>query len=344
MAEHRGVSSLAGTGYERSLLTLPSHLEAGLDRPSGLAPAVGELFRQQESEWDFIRQHIAQLAFLHTNDLQVGGADITIQFNAERAKRGKGAGRKIEGCFLDIENLPEEQRGLEYAGLFVAPNPFPILEQHLTGILPRHADQSIDTLLQPAYQLAEGLGEEYAVFYNGPKAGASAPKHAHVQAVRHTQLPIETTLQRDEVKFNRQADRSTLHLPKSLGRTVLSIDSPNIMVAQHTARAVIERLPIDPSDQSKEPRINLLIRALGNGSVRTFIAPRTSPDAKLSHDGETVLKPASLEAIGGIMVVSSERDYEHLGQNPNEVSRIFDETMVSHQQTREHLHDLPVAA
>ena len=246
---------------------------------------------------------------------------------------------------MDAGNLPTEQRGLAYGGLFVAPNPFPILSKHLTGIYPEHTDQSIDLLLPSALQLAEGLGEDYAVFYNGPLAGASAPHHAHVQAVEHARLPIEDSLDRlDRSRLRREAGKSTLYLPRALGRTVLAIESPDIARAEDAARAVIERLPVVEGDPYNEPRLNLLIRAMGNGAVRTLIAPRTSPDVALNNTERSVLRPASLEAIAGIVVVSNENDYNHLDNNPDEVHYIFDRTVMSRVETRDQLHDLDLAA
>lgn len=349
MAERVAVPPLAGTGYEHYLMSLPPKAMSEADHPGGLAPVVSELFRDQEARWKLIRENISHLALLHTNDVLVEDTNVVIQFNAERARRAGGARGATRGstpdCFLDAENLPSEQRGLAYAGLFVAPNPFPILSKHLTGIYPEHVDQSIDLLLQPALKLAEGLGKNYAVFYNGPLAGASAPHHAHVQAVEHLRLPIEDSLDAmDRSMLKHEADKSTLYLPRALGRTVLAIESPNITLAEDAARAVIERLPIVEDDPYDEPRMNLLVRAMGNGAIRTLIAPRTDPTVALNNAEASVLRPASLEAIAGIVVVSNEHDYDHLDDNPNEVRHIFDRTIMGRTATRDYLHDLDLAA
>lgn len=338
-------SALEGTGYDDRLFEFPPALHPTTSSRGSLEPIIDRLFYDQKASWATVRENMAQLALFETSSLAMGADEVVIQFNAARAQRTGGAAGKPNGCFLNAENLPLEQRGIAYADLFVAINPFPILQNHLTGIYPAHTEQSIDLLLPSALKLACGLGRNYAVFYNGPHAGASAPHHAHVQAVRHNKLPVETTLDkmdRADLNARRRDGESIFYLPGALGRTVLAIESQNITCAEEAARAVTEQLPIETGE--REPRMNVLVRMMGNGTLRTLIAPRTSPEVELSHSGHSVFHPASLESIGGIVVVSNEQDYTHLVGNVPEVGRIFEITSLGKAAARDCLHDFTLAA
>ena len=38
--------------------------------------------------------------------------------------------------------------------------------------------------------IAKSIGEEFTIFYNGPKCGASAPDHLHFQCGNKNEMPI----------------------------------------------------------------------------------------------------------------------------------------------------------
>ncbi|MGB4795963.1 MAG: DUF4922 domain-containing protein [Candidatus Saccharimonadales bacterium] len=330
-------ASLVGSGYEDRLVDGGLNHHNGTGEPTDLLPVINSLFLQQRQSWPGLEASFSQLGRLSTHEVALGEeTNVVVQLNERRA------GRVRPGCFLDAENLPPEQRGTAFAGLFVAINPYPILNDHLTGIYPRHTDQSIDLLLQPALRISRALGPEFAVFYNGPLAGASAPGHAHVQAVRYGKFPVEQSLERiDKPGLVRRESHSTFLLPPTLGRTVLSIESPDISTAEHTVREVIGCLPREGDDHYDEPRLNLLIRTLPNGVVRTLITPRTKPEVKLGN--ESVIRPATLEAIAGIVVVSTVDDHEHLRGNPDGIRGIYAATTRGSEETREHLGKLLAA-
>lgn len=105
---------------------------------------------------------------------------------------------------------------------------------------------------------------------------------------------------------------------------------------------VIERLPKTDGDTYDEPRLNLMVRMLGDGGLRIFIAPRAAREITLANG--SVLRPATLEAIAGLVVVMQDHDFLHLDGNEEEVARVFSEASQRLEVTRDHLHDLPVVA
>lgn len=328
---------LVGTGYEDRLLALPPDVHEGMHAPGGLARVVDTLLWLQRESWGELDASFKDLDRLRQQEVALDQTHVVIQLNERRAGRSRPT-----GCFLDASELPEEQRGFAHANLFVSANPFPILPYHLTGIYPQHKEQSIYLLLQPALRLAQGLGNEFAVFYNGPMAGASAPQHAHIQAVRYPKLPVETATEKMNQTVARKEGESVLYLPQRLGRTILTIESPDITLAEDTVSEVIERLPKTDGDTYDEPRLNLMVRMLGDGGLRIFIAPRAAREITLANG--SVLRPATLEAIAGLVVVMQDHDFLHLDGNEEEVARVFSEASQRLEVTRDHLHDLPVVA
>lgn len=329
--------NVADTDYRERLLVLPGDVDPAFTQAGSLAPVVESLFVEQTASWQDLSASFERLGRLSTCEVALDSTNVVVQLNERRA------GRVKEGCFLDAENLPVEQRGIAVAGLFLAINPFPILDRHLTGIHPVHTHQSIDTLLHPALTVSRALGPESAVFYNGPLAGASAPQHAHIQSVLFPKLPVEHSLERiDTSAFDRREGQSIIYLPESLGRTVIAIESPDITAAERSTRAVISELPRHRDDPYDEPRLNLLIRTLADGTVRTLITPRTEREVRIGID--SVLRPATLEAVAGIMVVSSIEDYSHLGTGSEVVRHVYGATTRSSTETRDALAPFNLAA
>ncbi len=86
--------------------------------------------------------------------------------------------------------MPAEERGVAFEDLIVLPNPYPVLPLHCTIAARAHCPQRIAGGIGTFLQLAKALGPDMAVFYNGPRCGASAPDHLHFQAARAAQIPI----------------------------------------------------------------------------------------------------------------------------------------------------------
>ena len=94
-------------------------------------------------------------------------------------------------CFLCAKNRPEEQRSLGQGEDFEwLVNPFPILPKHYTIAAKQHRPQRFLDAYAAMIQAVKALPEEYIVFYNGPRCGASAPDHLHLQAGIGEEIPL----------------------------------------------------------------------------------------------------------------------------------------------------------
>ena len=68
--------------------------------------------------------------------------------------------------------------------------PHPIFPQHFTIPTRKHTPQLILPQWNDFLELTRRLAP-FTVFYNGPRSGASAPDHAHFQAVTRGIMPLD---------------------------------------------------------------------------------------------------------------------------------------------------------
>ncbi len=162
---------------------------------------VYSLLDQQLLGWDLAAKNYQGLQKVHkrmiklTDDLQVG-----VQFNPERiysssAKVDKKSINERK-CFLCTAHLPEQQKWVNFGDDYlILVNPFPIFPRHLTIPVKQHVDQLIESRMDDMLALAKVL-DDFVVFYNGPRCGASAPDHFHFQAGNKGFMPIETDFEK----------------------------------------------------------------------------------------------------------------------------------------------------
>lgn len=153
----------------------------------GLQQEIDRLFVEQQEEWEQLKNSLRQLESVQTKSFGWGNEIVVkVQFNPDRIV---SVGAKVDKtnieqrpCFLCEENRPKEQRGIVYQEKYtILVNPFPILKNHLTIPIQSHVPQRIRRKIGDMMDLAQQL-PDYIVFYNGPKCGASAPDHFHLQA------------------------------------------------------------------------------------------------------------------------------------------------------------------
>lgn len=152
-----------------------------------LQQRIESLFVEQKQNWAQLDSAIKQLGNISTKEFNWGDDNkVVIQFNPARvvSSTAKVDAASIEErpCFLCEKNRPDVQKGIEFLDKYIIlANPFPILDNHLTIALHSHVPQRIRKKIGDILSLAEQL-PDYIIFYNGPKCGASAPDHFHMQA------------------------------------------------------------------------------------------------------------------------------------------------------------------
>ncbi len=162
-------------------------------RMQTLENRIEQLFSSQMEVWDLARENYADLSLVETHEFDFGDFNIIVQFNP---KRMVSTTAKIDAvslaarkCFLCRENRPQQQERIEWRDYDLLVNPFPIFRKHFVFAKQAHEPQQIVGTIGDMLELAREL-PNYAVFYNGPKAGASAPDHHHFQAAEKELMPL----------------------------------------------------------------------------------------------------------------------------------------------------------
>ena len=260
----------------------------------------------------------SSLRQLQTRTFNYGHFRIDCQFNPGRisssAANTDATAIQERPCFLCETNRASEQAGIPYGtGYAVLCNPFPIFPYHLTIPFQRHEPQLISGHIESFLKLTREL-QEFVVFYNGPKCGASAPDHLHFQAGIRNVLPIEdelnilleenseSMLDSPEIKINA--------VENYLRRFVCFRSSDGEILATWIKKAFDILVK---SEGEKEPMVNLL-GWFTNGSCQILFFPRTAqrPREYFADEFDRILvSPAAVE-LGGLVILPREEDFYKL--------------------------------
>lgn len=268
------------------------------------------LIEEQKASWPGLREAVAGLAAVEYRKLSVNGSEVVAQFNPMRAvsttARVDASAINSRPCFLCAENLPPEERGLEYGDdLVVLCNPFPILPRHLVISSRQHISQSIsgEGHVGVLLDLARDLGEEYFTIYNGPACGASAPDHLHFQACERRWLPVFADVER----WERQA------LIKNSRIEVFTLKDyrVNALIARSVVREELvewfgrtERSLAEVTASSAEPMLNMVATVDGDRWT-AIVYPRGKHRPSCFYaeaESKLTVSPGALD-LSGVLVV-----------------------------------------
>ena len=310
---------------------------------SGYAPgndlaslAHGLLFQQQDS-WELLRRGYASLASVRTRSFQIGTSEVKVQFNPGRitSSAAKVDAKSIQErpCFLCVQNLPPEQLGILYGGEYlVLANPFPIFPEHFTIAHVQHQPQQIVRSFPVLLRLSRELAERYAVLYNGPKCGASAPDHLHFQAGVRGFMPIEAEYETIKRKKGRELfndGKMNVFSAAKFSRPFIGFESADASLMEKTFVRFYTTLQ-NLSGSPEEPMMNILAYH-DNMMWRVMVFPRTKHRPSFFfEEGENkiLISPAAVD-LGGVCTTPVERDFkrvtkEHLVQMFGEVCLLPD--------------------
>jgi SpoIID/LytB domain protein len=145
---------------------------------------IQNFLKRQWEAWPEVKaRHHAEV---FQKELTLRGCTIKVQFNPARAvsttAKIDAASIAARPCFLCKNNRPAQQLELPWGDYTILVNPYPIFPDHLTIVANTHTPQTLKGRVEDMRRLSQEL-PGYAVFFNGAKAGASAPDHMHFQAV-----------------------------------------------------------------------------------------------------------------------------------------------------------------
>lgn len=301
------------------------------DQPGApLRQRVDELFGQQRGTWPMLRDGEAALGQLERKTLTADGDSVIVQINPARRRStlAKTDAKSIaaRACFLCPENMPAEERGVAFEGLVLMPNPFPILPLHCTVADREHRPQAIHGRVGTLVRLAYEIGCDLAALYNGPRCGASAPDHFHLQATLAADIPLLSQLAavRGDCAI---APHSTF------GRNMLvfrGADQNELVANVERAIGVLQQV----CGTVDEPMLNLLAH-FNAGQYTAVLFPRSAhrPACYFATGEEQLLvSPAVLEMCG-ILVTT---EMSHFDQLDSRVARmIYEEVSIDNSRFAE---------
>lgn len=243
---------------------------------------VKTFYQSGIEKWPLASENIKNLEKVKVKKFDTGPFQFKVQFNPARAVSTlanvtREALEKRE-CFLCENNRPAIQKSFNILTDWdFLINPYPILPYHFTIVNKHHTPQSLDVNIGRKLALAlPGM----VVFYNSQGAGASAPDHAHFQAVPIRELPLIDLLERK----NRDGD-----FLNSLPFKIFPI----------------------PKDFRESFPLNAYFWLGENGKVNDIIIPRSSHRPSqyfLDPPYRRAVSPGGID-MGGVFVTPFEEDF-----------------------------------
>lgn len=276
------------------------------------------MLREQLATWELAASNYRALEQVKVKTFDLGGFTVRVQFNPARIASTSSAVDKKSiserRCFLCERELPEEQIRLPFgSGYYLLCNPYPIFPEHFTIPTLSHTDQALESRFLDLLSFARQL-REYTLFYNGPRCGASAPDHAHFQAVSREVMPIDR-------EWKKQVDESGERLLSLPGASLSSftgylrngfvIRATEEKVAETIFRLLQEALPREADEV--EPKMNLFVQYLQEEWV--VIAIPRKRHRPWQYDAESsarILTAPGAADMGGLFILPREEDFEKI--------------------------------
>ncbi|OGP63945.1 MAG: hypothetical protein A2169_08785 [Deltaproteobacteria bacterium RBG_13_47_9] len=277
-----------------------------------------ELLAEQKKRWQDLREGVESLKGVRERDISCSRFSVRLQHNPKRIKSSlTGVGDKNgkqRKCFLCLNHLPEDQKGILYRGKYlILCNPMPIFPSHFTVSHLDHRLQSIVQHTHTLFQLMDDFGSGWKILYNGPKCGASAPDHLHFQVVPSGQMPIEKDIREEKrLTLMKQTDGILFYGVKDLGREVILIEGDDLTALEFSFKGYLNGLRkillID-----EEPMINV-VGFHEETKRRLVIFPRRKhrPDAFFKEEEARILVSPGVIDMGGVLITPVEKDFERL--------------------------------
>ena len=276
-------------------------------------------FDLQLSQWPEALQRYRDLTEVQTKELHVGKLTLAAQYNPARI-RSTGASITKQAlaerpCFLCKENRPKEQLTFNLSPLttHLLVNPFPILPMHFTLPTDEHQPQRIKPLFGQMMELLTKY-PELTVFYNGPRCGASAPDHAHLQAGTTGMLPLQKEWLRLAGNMKPIAhpyDDALIAIITDYPCTAVAICSKDSTVVEQLFMQLYNTLPI--MEDEEEPMMNVVSwREKDNFITVVFPRKKHRPDCYYKEGDERLLvSPGALD-MAGLLITPREEDFHKL--------------------------------
>lgn len=289
---------------------------AGMPRPLD-TDRINTLIETQLAEWPLAKENFFNLMKVRRRPMKLGDLDCAVQLNPARIV-STGANVDPEAiaarpCFLCRSNRPAEQITTPWGeGWELLVNPFPILPVHFTIASTRHEPQA-DIPLEMA-MFAEAA-QDLAIFFNGARAGASAPDHLHLQAVLKQELPLLRLAERSHPKERggfMGSEEMGLDLPFQFVSALITPD----MYGYRTLGRIKSLFGMDAETGTPDRGLLNAFFWIGEDSLlRAVIVPRRRhrPLCYGKQQGELTISPGAID-MAGLLITPREEDFNQVDE------------------------------
>ncbi len=296
-------------------------------------------FNRQLEKWDDARNRYHELRNVRTRELAMGASSIQVQWNPARmVSTGASIDKKAiaeRPCFLCEANRPKEQTKKSVDSHFdLLVNPYPILPTHFTIPSVKHEPQRIRDIYGEIHKLLDEY-PELMVFYNGPKCGASAPDHAHLQAGTSGRLPLQMSwqrLSRDLTPLISLNDDESISLIDEYPCPALLIRSHTPYGDEQLFLRLYDALPMQ--DDDTEPMMNIVSWRCDDEYL-SVVFPRGKhrPDCYYAQGNDQyIISPGALD-MAGLIITPRQEDFERL--TPEKALSILNEVSLPKEQLQQ---------
>ena len=300
------------------------------------SPIIRFFYRQLQT-WGDVRQRYRDLQQVETRELVTDTITLQAQWNPARIG---STGAKIDAksiaerpCFLCAKNRPQEQMHRVIDGKYeLLVNPFPILPVHFTLPTLKHQPQRILSMYDEMLKVAAD-NTDVTLLYNGPRCGASAPDHAHLQTVSTGYLPLQQSwqrLSRNLAEVIKDDEDNGIWQVTDYPAAAFVIRSHSQSVGERLFRRLYDSLP--PADE--EPMINVIVWNAGD-AVLSVVLPRRKhrPDCyTATGDAQYIISPGAVD-MGGLIITPREQDFRRV--TPELILNIYRELSLTPEQMQE---------
>ena len=293
-------------------------------RITKLSDKVKRLFENQIISWQLASDGYKSLRSIQIKKFEFDDFVLEAQFNPGRITSSSA---KVDStsinerpCFLCVKNLPMEQKAVKAIDNYIIlVNPFPIFPEHYTLPSINHFPQSIKNEFHSFLLLAKKLCEDYTLFYNGPKCGASAPDHLHFQAGNKGFMKIDKEYDNVIKAFGElvyEDDESKTYVVTGYLRNFFSIESKDTDSLTNMFNLLYTLLSEKSSDESM---MNIICTYEENLHTRrekwrVIIFPRSKHRPSYFYEegkNKILLSPASVD-LGGVCILPREEDFSKI--------------------------------
>ena len=275
----------------------------------------------QLAVWPEARRRYLDLGKTERKPFVYGRLKGAVQYNPSRSRSTTADVSKTaiekRPCFLCHKNRPQEQISVPVSdGWTLLLNPFPILPVHFTIVSDVHRDQLPD--IEKMIVFAEKM-PGMTIFFNGARAGASAPDHLHFQAVVSDELPLIA-----EIESAFPSNKSCFATVEK-GNTESDTDawpfrfSTAVVLPGAEGMKALSSI-ISETEAGDKELVNLYVWIGRGGELRILRIPRKAhrPSCYSAGNAPLLVSPGAIDMAGLVITVRPE-DFERAGDRIGEI-------------------------